>query len=63
MSSPDAYTNPHLSEKRRERAQEMGEPINLFCQSFKGELFDREGTPEPESDVTIVDLASYAREG
>ncbi|MDN5485960.1 MAG: conjugative transfer ATPase, partial [Pseudomonas sp.] len=53
----------HLPEKRRERAQEMGESIDLFCQGFEGELFDREGTPWPESDVTIVDLATYAREG
>jgi len=55
--------DPHLPEKRRERAQEMGESIDLFCQGFEGELFDREGTPWPESDVTIVDLATYAREG
>jgi conjugative transfer ATPase len=41
----------------------MGESIDLFCQGFEGELFDREGTPWPESDVTIVDLATYAREG
>ncbi len=42
---------------------EMGESIDLFCQGFEGELFDREGTSWPESDVTIVDLATYAREG
>nr|BFE89566.1 hypothetical protein GCM10020185_01020 [Pseudomonas brassicacearum subsp. brassicacearum] len=41
----------------------MGESIDLFCQGFEGELFDCEGTPWPESDVTIVDLATYAREG
>ncbi len=56
-------TDPHLPGKRRERAQEMGESIDLFCQGFEGELFDRQGTPWPESDVTIVDLATYAREG
>ena len=55
--------NPALPDRRRERAQEMGESIDLFCQGFEGELFDREGTPWPESDVTIVDLATYAREG
>ena len=53
----------HLPDKRRDRAQEMGEAIDLFCQGFDGELFDREGTPWPESDVTVVDLATYAREG
>ena len=55
--------DPALPDRRRERAQEMGESIDLFCQGFEGELFDREGTPWPESDVTIVDLATYAREG
>ncbi|QVL17244.1 conjugative transfer ATPase [Pseudomonas qingdaonensis] len=55
--------DPHLPEKRRERAQEMGESIDLFCQGFEGELFDRTGTSWPESDVTLVDLATYAREG
>lgn len=53
----------HLPEKRRDRAQEMGESIDLFCQGFEGELFNRVGTPWPESDVTLVDLATYAREG
>ena len=59
----DVAADPHLPEKRRERAQEMGESIDLFCQGFEGELFDRTGTAWPESDVTIVDLATYAREG
>ncbi len=53
----------HLPTRRRERAQEMAESIDLFCQGFEGSLFDRPGTPWPESDVTIVDLATYAREG
>ncbi|MNV32122.1 AAA-like domain protein [compost metagenome] len=56
-------SDAHLPDKRRERAQEMAESIDLFCQGFEGALFDRPGTPWPESDVTIVDLATYAREG
>jgi len=56
-------SDTHLPDKRRERAQEMAESIDLFCQGFEGALFDRPGTPWPESDVTIVDLATYAREG
>lgn len=56
-------SDAHLPDKRRERAQEMAESIDLFCQGFEGTLFDRTGTPWPESDVTIVDLATYAREG
>jgi conjugative transfer ATPase len=49
--------------RRRERAQEMAESMDLFCQGLEGQLFDRPGTPWPESDVTLVDLATYAREG
>lgn len=29
----------------------------------EAEMFNRPGTPWPEADVTIVDLATYAREG
>ena len=28
-----------------------------------GDIFNREGTPWPEADITIVDLATYALEG
>src|SRR5690606_3483379 len=28
--------------RRRERAQEMAESMDLFCQGFEGQLFDRE---------------------
>ena len=55
--------DPQWPARRRERAQEMAESMDLFCQGFEGQLFDREGTPWPESDVTLVDLATYAREG
>lgn len=54
-----------LPERRRERAYDMGESIGLFCQagSFDAELFNREGEIWPEADVTLVDLATLAREG
>jgi conjugative transfer ATPase len=55
--------DPQWPTRRRERAQEMAESMDLFCQGFEGQLFDRPGTPWPESDVTLVDLATYAREG
>jgi hypothetical protein len=32
----------------------MGESIDLFCQGFEGEMFDRAGTPWPESDVPTI---------
>ncbi len=30
---------------------------------FEGELFNREGEAWPEADITLVDLAMFAREG
>lgn len=52
-----------LPEARRQRAYEMAESINLFCAGFEGELFNREGQMWPEADITLVDLATFAREG
>lgn len=52
-----------LPEARRQRAYEMAESINLFCVGFEGELFNRAGQMWPEADITLVDLATFAREG
>ncbi len=52
-----------LPEGRRVRLLEMAEAMDLFCQGLDGELFNRPGTPWPEADITIVDLATFAREG
>jgi len=52
-----------LPEARRQRAYEMAESINLFCAGFEGELFNQEGCMWPEADITLVDLATFAREG
>ncbi|MCU7247298.1 conjugative transfer ATPase [Pseudomonas koreensis] len=52
-----------LPESRRTRLLEMAEAMDLFCQGLDGELFNRTGTPWPEADITIVDLATFAREG
>lgn len=37
----------------------------MFCQegSFEAELFNREGEIWPDADITLVDLATLAREG
>jgi conjugative transfer ATPase len=56
-------TDPTLPESRRLRLSEMADAMDIFCQGTDGETFDRPGTPWPEADVTIVDLATYAREG
>ncbi|MDT4827490.1 conjugative transfer ATPase [compost metagenome] len=52
-----------LPESRRARLLEMADAMDMFCQGADGDLFDRPGTPWPEADITIVDLATYAREG
>lgn len=52
-----------LPEVRRTRLLEMADAMDMFCQGADGEMFDRPGTPWPEADITIVDLATYAREG
>ncbi|HZF84440.1 MAG TPA: conjugative transfer ATPase, partial [Burkholderiaceae bacterium] len=52
-----------LPEGRRARLLEMADAMEMFCQGADGEMFDRPGTPWPEADITIVDLATYAREG
>lgn len=52
-----------LPEARRNRLLEMADAMDMFCQGVDGEMFNRVGTPWPESDITIVDLATFAREG
>ena len=47
----------------RARLRELGDGIGLFCDGFGGEVFNRDGAPWPEADVTLVDLAHFAREG
>ncbi|MFV3093257.1 conjugative transfer ATPase, partial [Pseudomonas sp. GW6] len=50
-------------ELRRARLLEMADAMDMFTHGSDGEMFDRPGTPWPEADITIVDLATYAREG
>jgi conjugative transfer ATPase len=52
-----------LPESRRARLLEMADAMDMFCQGVDGEMFDRPGTPWPEADITVVDLATFAREG
>ncbi|HNR82278.1 conjugative transfer ATPase [Ottowia sp.] len=52
-----------LPEARRARLLEMADAMDMFCQGVDGQMFDRPGTPWPEADITIVDLATFAREG
>ncbi|WP_312975055.1 conjugative transfer ATPase [Stutzerimonas nitrititolerans] len=52
-----------LPEVRLARLMEMADAMDMFTQGSDGDMFDRPGTPWPEADITIVDLATYAREG
>jgi len=47
---------------RSDRLRDMADAMRLFTQGFDGQVFNRAGTPWPDVDVTIVDLATYARE-
>ncbi|MEM9257655.1 MAG: conjugative transfer ATPase, partial [Pseudomonadota bacterium] len=50
--------------KTRERLRDMGDSIAMFCTGFPGEIFNsRNGAAWEEADVTIIDLATFAREG
>lgn len=52
-----------LDAARRARLQEMAIAMEMFTMGTDGEIFNREGTPWPEADLTVVDLANFAREG
>ncbi|WP_201491387.1 conjugative transfer ATPase [Pseudomonas paracarnis] len=56
-------TDISLPEQRRIRMLEMADAMDMFCLGADGDLFNSEGTPWPEADITIIDLATYAREG
>ncbi|WP_230971774.1 conjugative transfer ATPase [Nitrogeniibacter aestuarii] len=48
---------------RRERAEEMGQAMLVYCDGLRGELFNQHGTDWPDADVTVVELGTLAREG
>jgi conjugative transfer ATPase len=52
-----------LSQRKRERAEEMADAMALFCDGLEGELFNRPGRSWPDVDVTLIDLATFSREG
>ncbi|URL01411.1 conjugative transfer ATPase [Avibacterium sp. 20-126] len=55
--------HPDTREERRARLAEMAEAMDMFCTGINGKFFNREGEIWPEADITIVDLAMFAREG
>lgn len=59
----EASRSDGTAPERRARIAEMAEAMQMFCMGADGEMFNREGTPWPEADLTVVDFATYAREG
>lgn len=55
--------HPDTREERRARLAEMAEAMDMFCTGINGRFFNREGEIWPEADITLVDLAMFAREG
>ena len=54
---------PDLSDKRKDRAEEMADGMSLFCDGLAGHFFNRPGIRWPDVDVTITDMGILAREG
>lgn len=50
-------------EKSAERAHDMAEAMELFCQGTNGHFFNRPGDMWPECDVTIMEMGILANEG
>ncbi|MFV0277013.1 MAG: conjugative transfer ATPase [Parahaliea sp.] len=62
----DAFNTLALSaesERDADKLRDMGKAIDLYCLGFNGEVFNQSGSAWPEADVTIIDLATFAREG
>ncbi len=58
-----ALSNDQEGGTRRDRALEMADGLELFCDGMAGAFFNRPGTRWPAADVTIVDMGILAREG
>ena len=62
-----AVSHEELTQKNNrnkgERASELADAMELFCDGFTGELFNQESEYWPEVDVTVLDLAYLTKEG
>ena len=56
-------TRKDLLDSARQRQRDMGDALGLFCDGFAGEVLNRDGDIWPETDVTLVALAHFPREG
>ncbi len=51
------------TERDQIKLSDMGKAIDMYCSGFNAEVFNQPGSHWPEADVTIIDLATFAREG
>lgn len=54
---------PDIRPERASRLADMAEAMDIFCTGVNGRFFNREGEIWPEADITLVDLAMFARDG
>lgn len=59
----DLSKDESLPQLRRDRANEMGMAMKLFCDGLPGKFFNRPGQSWPDTDVTILEMGILAREG
>ncbi|GIU42836.1 conjugative transfer ATPase, PFL_4706 family protein [Shewanella sairae] len=56
-------TDSSIPPERQQRARVMCDSMAFFCEGLEGKIFNGEGAPWPEADVTIIDLGIYAKNG
>ncbi len=49
--------------KRRERARDMADAMELYCSGTAGHFFNRPGKAWPEADITILEMGILGNEG
>ena len=59
----DLGKEPGRRPKSVERAHDMAESMELFCEGTQGHFFNRPGQMWPECDVTIMEMGIFANEG
>ena len=62
-SFSNSAQDENLPAPRQLRAQEMADAMALFTSGIANHFFNREGTPWPDVDVTILEMGLLAREG
>jgi len=59
----DMFHDKNRPAETRDKAYEHAQSLRMFCDGFEGEVFNQDAQPWPDVDVTILDLATFARDG